>query len=141
MQMDSPRLAKQVTSTNTSLKQALSKFNNQPRDEDEEVLYNLPHTLLWKDVVDLQGMVNLEISAKAKGLDTEQKVRAVWLHHMNEGAKEEVEKVKCDMMRTAEFYSREHSFLNKYSEKLKRGPSTTYTRGCLNLLFHHLVLC
>ena len=85
-------------------------------------------------------MVNLEISATAKGFDTELMARAARLIHINERA-QEVVKVKQDMIRTATFYSQEHSLLNKYIEKLKCNISSAYTRGCLNLLFHWLVLC
>ena len=86
-------------------------------------------------------MVNLEISATAKGFDTELIARAARLIHINERAQEEVVKVKQDMIRTATFYSQEHSLLNKYIDKLKCNISSAFTRGCLNLLFHRLVLC
>ena len=92
-------------------------------------------------MVDLEGMINLKISATAQGCDTELMARAARLMNMNERAKEEVEIVKQDMIRTATFYSQEHSLLTSYVEKLKCKPSTVYTRGCLNLLFHRLILC
>lgn len=130
-----------MTSTNDSLKQALSRFNGHSKDQYEGVIYKLPHNLCWKDVVDLEGMINLEISATAQGCDAELMARAARLMNMNERAKEEVEIVKQDMIRTATFYSQEHSLLTSYVEKLKCKPSTVYTRGCLTLLFHRLVLC
>lgn len=136
------RLAKQIASTTESIKRAISKFNNHSKDQFEGTLYNLPQSLQWCDIFDLEGMANLELSSHSTvSVDTALLNRAVRILHMNHRAQEEIRMVKEDMKRTAEFYAAEHSLLHSHLDRIRSGIQSVYNKGCLNLLSHRLVQC
>ena len=59
------RLAKQIASTNDTLKQTISRFNIHPRNEFEGTLYKLPESLHWQNIVDMEELVHAELSTDA----------------------------------------------------------------------------
>ena len=136
------RLAKQIASTTESIKRAISKFNNHSKDQFEGTLYILPQSLQWCDIVDLEEMANLELSSHSTvSVDTALLNRAVRILHMNHRAQEEIEMVKEDMKRTAEFYAAEHSLLHSHLDRICSGVQNVYNKGCLNLLSYRLIQC
>ena len=60
---------------------------------------------------------------------------------MKQRAQEEIEIVKEDMKRSANFYTAEHSLLLAHLKRILSAPQTTYSKGCTNLLSHHLLQC
>ena len=73
---------------------------------------------------------------------TEVLAKIVRAHDMKRRASEEVEILKKEMSRVVEFYSKEHSLLKQHTDCLNTTDSlSVFQQGCLNLLYHRLLLC
>ena len=66
---------------------------------------------------------------------------AVQTLQMKRRAQEEVEMVKEDMKRSADFYVAEHSLLHTHLSRIRGDAQTRYIKGCINLLCHCLLQC
>ena len=135
------RLAKQIASTTESLKRAISKFNTHSRDPFEGTLYKLPQTIHWKDLSDCEGVELRTQGGVAVDCDMPLLNSAVRTLQMKRRAQEEIEMVKEDMKRSADFYVAEHSLLHTHLSRIRGDAQTRYIKGCINLLCHRLLQC
>ena len=136
------RLAKQIASTNDTLKRTISRFNIQPRDEFEGTLYKLPQSLHWQSVVDMEELVRVELSTNVCAtVDIALLNRAVRALQLKQRAQEEIEIVKEDMRRSADFYTAEYMLLHAHLNEIRSRAQTRYNKGCMNLLCHRLLHC
>ena len=67
--------------------------------------------------------------------------RAVRALQLKQRAQEEIEIVKEDMKRSANFYTTEHALLHAHLNEIHNGAQTRYNKGCMNLLCHGLLQC
>ena len=136
------RLAKQISSTIDCLKRAVARYNSHPADECEGKLYQLPQTLKWKDVIDSEGLLAVDLGAlPGSTIEDCLLTRGIRAYHMKRRAEEETAIAVNDNMRcAAQIYSVEHSQIQSHIDRLKV-VRTQYINGCLNLLNHRLFLC
>ena len=133
------RLAKKLSSTNDSLKRAISRFNTHTRDEFEGTLYKLPHSIHWQNLVDLE---EIELSTHPGVIpDVALLNSAVRTLQMRQRAEEEIRDVKEDMRRSADFYTAEYHLIHAHLSRIGSGSQSRYSKGCLNLLCHRLFKC
>ena len=60
---------------------------------------------------------------------------------MKKRAQEEIEMVKEEMKRSADFYVREHSLLHAHLSRIRGDTQSRYAKGCINLLHHRILHC
>ena len=135
------RLVKQISSTTDSSKRAVSRYNSYPKDQFEDTLYKLPQTLQWQTVLHLEQIVNVELSTNVGvPADMASLTKTVRVLRMKQRA-QEVEILKEDMRRCIHFHTAEHSLLRVHLNRIHGDVQTTYSKGCLNLLYHRLLQC
>ena len=57
------RLAKKISSSTSTLKRTVSRFNGMRHDQFEEVAYHLPANLNWETVSNLEELSTLEVAS------------------------------------------------------------------------------
>ena len=136
------RLAKQIASTNDTLKRTILRFNIHPRDEFEGTLYKLPESLHWQNTVDMEELVRVELSTDA-GTTVEIAVlnRAVRALQLKQRAQEEIEIVKEDMRRSANFYTTEHALLHAHLNEIHRLLQCEITLAHFSTMFQPHISC
>ena len=90
----------------------------------------------------MEGILSVDLSTRV-GVTADAALlnKAVRALQMKQRAQEEIEMVKEDMKRSANFYTAEHSLLLAHLKIILSGPQTTYSKGCTNLLSHRLLQC
>lgn len=95
--------------------------------------YNLPLSLQWSDVIDLEGVTAVELGAlPGSRLDGNLLNRAICACNMKKRSEEEVDMAITDMKNAAQLYTAEHTLLCLHIDRLKLAP-TSYASGCLNI--------
>lgn len=111
----------------------------------EGTAYHLPDKLNWEVVTNTERLTTSEMnsmSSETASAPTEILAKIVRAHDMKSRASEEVEILKKEMSRVVEFYSKEHSLLMQHIDCLNTTDSLpVFQQGCLNLLYHRLLLC
>jgi len=126
----------------THLNKLFVDFNSHPKDQFEDTLYKLPQTLQWQTVLDLEQIVNVELSTNIEvPADMASPTKAVRVLQMKQRAQEEVYILKEDMRRCINFHTAEHSLLRVCLNRIHGDVQITYSRCCLNLLYHRLLQC
>lgn len=89
----------------------------------------------------MEGIEHSTQAGATLDCDTPLLIRAVRVLQMKQRAEEEIEIVKEDMKRSADFHTAEHSLLCSHLNEMRSKTPTSYHKGCINLLCHRLLQC
>lgn len=141
------RLAKKITSTTSTLKRAISRFNGMLPDSLEGIAYELPRDLKWESVTNLEELSSLEVESLASKstvtVPIELWVKVVRASNMMKRASEEEQMVNKEFASLENSMKAEHSILLQYVSTVTQSssPNSLYQKGCINLLKRRLLLC
>ena len=108
-------------------------------DRYEGTLYNLPKTLSWEMISNLEGLTSVEINCMVGKtvVPMEAFLKAIRSMNLINRSIEEERMVQEELSHMADFYLREHAALEHAIADIE--PQSTYECGCLNLLHHRLL--
>lgn len=129
------RLSRKITTTTSSLKQAIHRFNNLEPDPLEGSVYTLPGLLTWNTVSNPEEIRKLELQEVHSGIELpELSIRKVIdAVNMKARAQEEIPLLKGEMDSMLKFYKKEHFTIIEHMETFAIQAAmqdSLYTKGC-----------
>ncbi len=142
------RISKKISSTTSTLKRSLNRFNTMRPDSLEHTAYSLPSQLSWDSVKNLEELSSLEVTstlAKSSTVPINLWLKAVRASNMKKRSIEEQQLV-AEEMKTVEFtLCEEHSLIMKHILHIKQceqyNELSRFQVGCVHLLYERLLLC
>ncbi len=140
------RLAKKITSATTTLKRAISRYNNMRLDTLEGNAYSLPRRLQFDSVKNLEELSSLEllslVSKPASDVPITLWVRVVRETNLINRATEEENIISKEFVSVEKSMKEEHSTLQKHlSSMSSESHSTCFQKGCIHYLKRKLLRC
>lgn len=136
------RLAKNISSTTSTLKRAISQFNGMCQDILEGSTYTLPRHLSWENVTNFEELTSLEVTSHATSttIPIDLWVKVVRASEMKRRAIEEQIVVRNEMQIFEDSVKEEHSLIQRNIVQ-SNAHLSQFQQGCLNLLYHRLLFC
>ena len=137
------RLAKKISSSTSTLKRTVSRFNGMRHDQFEGVAYHLPANLNWETVSNLEELSTLEVASAGNcTIPIHLWIKVVRACNMKERATEEVKMIMEEIITVANNLKYEHSVISRHIQDIATSDSLSlFQKGCLNLLHRRLLLC
>ncbi|XP_064400690.1 uncharacterized protein LOC135346605 isoform X5 [Halichondria panicea] len=137
------RLAKKISSSTSTLKRTVSRFNGMRHDQFEGVAYHLPANLNWETVSNLEELSTLEVASAGNcTIPIHLWIKVVRACNMKERATEEVKMIMEEINTVANNLKYEHSVISRHIQDIATSDSLSlFQKGCLNLLHRRLLLC
>ncbi|XP_064385781.1 uncharacterized protein LOC135334499 isoform X1 [Halichondria panicea] len=137
------RLAKKISSSTSTLKRTVSRFNGMRHDQFEGVAYHLPANLNWDTVSNLEELSTLEVASAGNcTIPIHLWIKVVRACNMKERATEEVKMIMEEINTVANNLKYEHSVISRHIQDIATSDSLSlFQKGCLNLLHRRLLLC
>ena len=137
------RLAKKISSSTSTLKRTVSRFNGMRHDQFEGVAYHLPANLNWETVSNLEELSTLEVASAGNcTIPIHLWIKVVRACNMKERATKEVKMIMEEINTVANNLKYEHSVISRHIQDIATSDSLSlFQKGCLNLLHRRLLLC